>query len=707
MREALVVALVGNPNSGKSTIFNNLSCSKQRVGNYPGVTVELKESLCRCGDREVRIVDLPGVYGLNPLSNEEFITRRFMVDERPDLIVNVLDASHLERNLYLSLQLMEMGLPMLMLLNMSDLARARGYDLDLAELSSRFGLPVLSSVGYRAEGMCELISAISSVLDSPSVEAQRVDYGPAIEAEISKIEPSVDRGPLKNSSFGSRFCAVKLLEGDAALRDGLDPGFLAKVDESRALLEEELGEDMGTAFASYRYRRIAQLCEGLLEPRLTLRQSLCDGADSLLLNRFFGLPVFFLSMYAVFYLVFNLGAYPMEWIEVAFMSISSLLCKVLPGGPNSLFNSLVVDGVLGGVSAVIVFMPNILLLFAVIALLEYSGYMARAAFLMDGLMRKVGLQGKSFLPMLIGFGCTIPAIMATRILESRRDRLLTMFVLPLMSCSARLPIFMLIIPSFFPSSWHAPVLWVFYLIGIAVALLLAKLLSLTALKGESAPLILELPPYSLPPLGEVLARVLRSAGLYLKKAGTLIFAVSVVFWAVTRFPTLPEGERARFEEERQSLRATLTLDSKELDGRLMSVDAREAQAALRFSALGRIGKVVEPLVEPMGFDWRVATALVGAFAAKELFVSQMAVIFSAHGAPSQTLRAKLRSHYTPLKGFCIMLFCLLGFPCMATVLICAREANYWTFAFLQLGALSAIAYALTASVYRLGLLFGL
>jgi ferrous iron transport protein B len=379
-----------------------------------------------------------------------------------------------------------------------------------------------------------------------------------------------------------------------------------------------------------------------------------------------------------------------------------------PEGAESPLKSLLVDGVIGGAGGVIVFMPNILLLFLAIAVLEDSGYMARAAFIMDRLMHKIGLHGKSFIPMLIGFGCSVPAIMATRTLENRRDRLTTMLVTPLMSCGARLPIYALIIPAFFPEAWHAPMLWMIYLIGILLAVASAKLLRSTILKGESVPFVMELPPYRMPTVKGVFIHMWERGWLYLKKAGTVILGISILLWAMTAFPGISDGEAARFDKARQEVRGGFSGEEEKAE-QLATIDNEESEAALRGSIAGRIGRTMEPLLKPMGFDWKIGTALIGAFAAKEIFVAQMGIVYSVGAADekSETLRNKLRNTYTPLVGFCIMLFCLISAPCMATIAVTKRESNSWGWAMLQLGGLTLMAYLLTVLAYQTGRLLGI
>ncbi|WP_084219106.1 ferrous iron transport protein B [Syntrophorhabdus aromaticivorans] len=444
-------------------------------------------------------------------------------------------------------------------------------------------------------------------------------------------------------------------------------------------------------------------CQEAVHSTIEIRHTRSDRIDAVVTNRLLGLPIFLGLMYLVFYLTFTIGEPPMGWIESLFGWLGETVGSWWPEGSESLTKSLLVDGIIGGVGGVIVFLPNILLLFLAIAILEDSGYMARAAFIMDRVMHKIGLHGKSFIPMLIGFGCSVPAIMATRTLENRRDRLTTMLVTPLMSCGARLPIYALIMPAFFPQAWRGPMLWIIYVIGILLAVLSAKLLRSTIFKGESVPFVMELPPYRMPTIKGVLIHMWDRGWLYLKKAGTVILGISILLWAMTTFPGLPDSETARFENERQTIQAGKLLDEEQKE-RLVAIDNLEAEEGLRYSIAGRIGRVMEPVIKPMGFDWKIGTALIGALAAKEVFVAQMGIVHSLGKADegSESLRDTLKKTYSPLIGFCIMLFCLISAPCMATIAVTARESASWKWALLQLGGLTSMAYMLTVIVYQVG-----
>jgi ferrous iron transport protein B len=711
MKSKIVVALAGNPNSGKTTIFNNLTGARQHVGNYPGVTVERKEGYRRHGDMEIKFVDLPGTYSLTAYSAEELVARNFIVDEKPDVVVDIIDSSNLERNLYLTVQLMETGAPLILAFNMSDEAKARGYEFDIARFSRFFAAPVVETVGHKGKGMNELLDAITSFAgkETQPRNGPAVHYGQEIEDELAKIVGLLGKNGYQTDGQASRWIALKLLENDKEVKAKVNSSVISEqIEKSAAHIEKMLGEPPETAIAAERYGFISGACQEAVHSTIEIRHTRSDRIDAVVTNRLLGIPIFLGLMYLVFYLTFTIGDPPMGWIESFFGWLGETVGSWWPEGSESLLKSLLVDGIIGGVGGVIVFLPNILLLFLAIAILEDSGYMARAAFIMDRLMNKIGLHGKSFIPMLIGFGCSVPAIMATRTLESRRDRLTTMLVTPLMSCGARLPIYALIIPAFFPQTWHGPMLWTIYIIGIVLAVLSAKLLRSTIFKGESVPFVMELPPYRMPTLKGVLIHMWERGWLYLKKAGTIILGISILLWAMTTFPGLPDTEAARFERERQAVHAGALTEAEQKEA-VASIDNKEAEEGLRYSIAGRIGRVLEPVIKPMGFDWKIGTALIGAFAAKEVFVAQMGIVHAIGEAneESETLRETLKKTYTPLVGFCIMLFCLVSAPCMATIAVTARESGSWKWAMLQLVGLTVVAYVLTVVVFQGGSLMGL
>jgi len=706
-RKTITIALTGNPNSGKTTIFNDLTGQRQHVGNYPGVTVELKEGRARCDASDVRIVDLPGTYSLTARTLDERVARDFIIKRRPDVVVDIVDASNIERNLYLATQLIELGVPLVLALNMSDVAKTAGIEFDLAKLSQLLGVPIVPTVGHKNQGTQDLLAAAAAMAEKrDSYQPVPAHFGAEIDSEIEKIDALVRRTrPDLLEEVPGRWLATRLLEGDQDLRRKIEAdGILPTVDESTSHLERRLGDHPEIVMADRRYGFISGACQEAIRSTIEWRHNLSDQIDAILTHRVLGLPIFLALMYGVFEFTFTLGDPPMRWIELGTAWLGGVVSGWWPAGAANPLKSLLVDGIIGGVGGVIVFLPNILLLFLAIALLEDTGYMARGAFIMDRFMHRIGLHGKSFVPMLIGFGCSVPAIMATRTLESRRDRLTTMLVIPLISCGARLPIYALIIPAFFPGRWHGPMLWSIYVIGIAMAIVAAKFLRATLFRGPSTPFVMELPPYRMPPLRSVLTHMWQRGWLYVRKAGTIILAVSIIMWFITSYPKkyAPGSDVAVAETQREQTPASPAQPSGPAE---LSIQSEQ----LSYSIAGRVGHAIEPALKLMGFDWRIGTALIGAFAAKEVFVAQMGIVYSL-GEVDQTsaaLRDKLQATYSPLTGFCIMLFCLIGSPCMATVAITRSESGSWGWALLQWGGLTLLAFVVTTMVYQVGHLAGI
>ena len=687
MKSRLIVALAGNPNSGKTTIFNRLTGARQRVGNYAGVTVEKKEGTLVRDGVEITFVDLPGTYSLAAGSEEERIARRFILEEKPDVVVHVVDSSNLERNLYLGVQLIEMGAPRVFAFNMDDLARLRGVSMDLPKLSSFLGGPIVPTVGNRGAGIKELVDAVLDVAAGRTpIRQPEIVYGAEMEEARTRIATLLAATGRTAIAEEARWAALKLLENDAEVAARFaDAEVTAACDAACARLRGLFREEPGMLIAERRYGFISGACQEAVRTSAEWRHTNSDRFDEVLTHPVLGIPIFLGLMYLVFLLTFRLGGPPMAWLESFFGWLSSAVSAWWPEGSDSPLRSLLVDGAIAGVGGVASFLPNIVLLFMAIALLEDSGYMARAAFIMDRLMHHIGLHGKSFIPLLIGFGCSVPAILATRMIENRRDRLTTMMVIPLISCGARLPIYSLIIPAFFADRWQAPVLWTIYLTGILLAIVAARLLRSTLFRGEAEPLVMELPPYRLPTARSVLLHMWERGWLYVRKAGTLILAVSVVLWALSSYPRPPPGH-------------TVAPDR-----------AGARSAVLEHSFAGQIGRALEPALRPLGFDWRIGAAMIGAFAAKEVFVAQLGIVFAEVDADRQSvpLREKLRANYSPLSGFCMMLFMLIATPCVATVAAVRRETGTWRWPLVQLGGLTLLAYVLTFAVHQAGRLAGL
>ncbi len=668
---ALRILLAGNPNSGKTSVFNWLAGAHQHVANYPGVTVEKKTATFVRAGRTIELMDLPGTYSLLAASPEEAIARDEILSGNAAVVVQVLDATNLERNLHLTAQLTEMGVPVTYALNMSDEAAAHGLTFDLELMSGLLGGPVIATNGNTGEGTDELLAAALRVAAGNPPCSGRVFYGTDLESAIAVVAERFEG----DDAVSARRRAIALLDG---LPDPHAPsGALEAAARETARLEKRGGRPLDVQIAETRYgfaRGVA--VEVARESSPHVRRASTLRLDDVLLHRVWGLPIFVALMWIVFNLVFALGEPPMRWIEASLEWLAGRIAVAWPAGAAPLLRSLLIDGAIGGVGGVVSFLPNILLLFLAIAFLEDTGYMARVAFLMDRIMHKMGLHGKSFIPMLIGLGCTVPAILATRMLESKRDRFTTILVTPFVSCGARLTIYALLIPAFFAPRWRGWVLWGIYLTGILAAIAAARLLRGTVFRGANAPFVMELPPYRWPTWRSVAIHMWDRAWMYLRKAGTVILAISIVLWALGTFPRKQEfsGEETRLAE------------------------------ALEYSAIGRIGKWIEPAIRPLGFDWRVGTALVGAFAAKEVFVAQMGIVFSLGGdeVEADSLRSALRRHYTPLQGLAMLLFCLLSAPCVATIAATKRETDSWGWALGMLLGMTGVAWITTFVVYQVG-----
>jgi len=729
-KRQFTVALAGNPNSGKTTVFNAITGGRQHVGNYPGVTVEKKTGQAERNGVDLKLVDLPGTYSLTAYSVEEVVARNFILDEKPDVVIDIIDSSNLERNLYLATQLMELGAPLVLAFNMSDLAEARGFEIDVSHLSALLGVPIVRTVGHKGKGIDDLLDAALAVAVDPesAVAKQRPPrYGRELEPEVGKL---AEMAAAKCREAGrDRWVAVKLLENDTEaikrLRTVMSgeemKGFLATAEDSRRHIQSVCGDTAEIILADRRYGFISGACQESVRSTIESRHLLSDRIDAAVTNRLIGLPLFLLLMLLVFQLTFSVGGWLMQKLEVGKELLASAIWHLWPEGSESLLRSLLVDGVIEGVGTVLSFVPMIFLLFLSISVLEDSGYMARVAFIMDRLMHKMGLHGKSFIPMLVGFGCNVPGILATRTLENRRDRLTTILVLPLMSCAARLPIYILILGAFFPEKRLFSVLgiahvtnqalWLLgiYLFGVLLAGVAARVLRKTAFRGEGTSFVMELPPYRMPTLRGVLLHMWERGWLFVRKAGTVILAAVVLLWALSIWPRLDQSQREPFRLQRLDAEAGLAGQSEQLAKTLAAIDAAEHKARLEHSAIGRIGRTIEPIMKPCGFDWKVSTALVGAAAAKEVFVAQMGVIHAVGSErdPDDSLRRKIQATYSPLRGVSIMLFCLIGLPCIPTVAATWQETGSWKWAAAQFGGLTLLAWLVSAAVFQIGTLLGL
>ncbi|MCK5113393.1 MAG: ferrous iron transport protein B [Phycisphaerae bacterium] len=712
----ITVALAGNPNSGKTCVFNAITGGREKVGNYPGVTVDLKEGFTSCDGADLRIVDLPGTYSLTAHSLDEVVARNFIIDETPDVVINVVDSSNFERNLYLSTQLLELGVPIIIALNMADVAKSRGLRINIPKLSKLLGVPIISTVASKGEGMDELLQtavATANAHDAAIGKLRAPNYGTEIEQHVRELAEMAGRFDVLSAR--PRWYATKLLENDEKTIERLRTivgddserldELLGAGQKLRRHIKGLYGDEAEIILADRRYGYISGACTETIKQTVEARHSRSDQIDKIVTNRILGLPIFAAMMYLVFQVTFLLGNPIVDWLDLL---INEQLIGFLSAnwGGDGILRDLVIHGVIAGVGAVLVFLPLIVLLFLGVAFLEDTGYMARAAFIMDGVMHKFGLHGKSFIPMLIGFGCTVPGVMAARTLDNRRDRITTILVLPLMSCGARMPIYMLILAAFFPAKFHTPMLWSIYVIGIVLAIFCAKILRLTVLRGEAAPFVMELPPYRLPTIMGLLVHMGERSWSYIRKAGTIILAASVILWVITSYPKSSEIERD-YEIRAAAVQVEYQNSPDALEAKLGEIKAETSSRELQYTVAGRVGHFIEPVLKPMGFDWRIGTALIGATAAKEIFVTQLGIVFSVDDpdSESRTLQEKLQANYSPLVGFCIMLYCLISMPCIATFAVTVREAGGWKWGFFLFGYLTALAWIVTTLVYQAGQFF--
>lgn len=675
------VALIGNPNCGKTSLFNMASGSSEHVGNYSGVTVDAKSGRFSYGGYTFNIVDLPGTYSLSTYSPEELYVRRYLHDSSPDVIVNVVDSSNLERNLYLTTELIDMDRRMVIALNMYDELRSRGATLDYESLGGMIGVPMVPVVARSGEGVNRLFDTIIDVYNdnNPDVRHVHVSLGTDTESAVRKLIDIIKATPGVDKHFSPRYLAIKLLEGDAEAVRTIDScaggGVITAMgDELRARLQAHVDGDLSEAIAAEKYGFIAgALAETMTEPETISRHDATRIIDAVVTNKLFGFPIFFLIMLFIFWATFFLGKYPMDWIESGVDALSVWVGGSMPDGP---LKDLIADGIIGGVGGVIVFLPNILILYFCISFMEDSGYMARAAFIMDKVMHRIGLHGKSFIPLVMGFGCNVPAVMATRAIESRSSRLITILINPFMSCSARVPIFVLMTGTFFNA--HATLVFMaLYAIGIMAAVVTARLLRRFMFRKEETPFVMELPPYRVPTLRASLRHTRDKSKEYLRKMGGIILVASIVVWALDYFP----------------------LDNRE-DG--------------RDSYLATIGKTVNPVMEPLGFGWRSTVAAVAGVPAKEIVVSTLGVLYTNDEATDAArLGARLtavnpatgRPDFSGAQAWSFMVFILLYCPCIATVVAIAREAGGWRWAAFSVVYNTLLAWGVAWCVFRIALLF--
>lgn len=712
--KTITVALVGNPNCGKTSFFNHATGLREHVGNYSGVTVSSKVGTFYRKDYTIHLVDLPGTYSITEYSPEELYVREYITEKHPDVILNIVDSSNLERNLFLTTQLIDMNVRMVMALNMYDELEDKGMKLDVSQLEKMLGFPCAPTNSKTGKGIEHILDHIITVYEETDEITKHIhiNYGNELENAINKIKPLISEHSEVAVDFPFRYVAIKLLENDSVTYKHIEghlkeTGLLKEtVEKYRNEIEKEFGEDAVSVITNAKYGFIRGALTETLTKEKEDKQELAYAMDKILTNKWLGFPVLICFLWLMFETTFKLGAYPQKLIEMAVEWLGETMGNILGEG---ILSDLIVDGIIGGVGGVIVFLPNILILFFFISLLEDTGYMARAAFIMDKLMHKMGLHGKSFIPLLTGFGCGVPAIMATRTLENPKDRIITMMAIPFMSCSARLPVYLLFVSAFFETN-QALIILSLYLLGIIMAVLTALLLKKTKFKDDSEQFVMELPPYRIPTTRNTLLHMWEKGVQYLKKMGSVILVSSIIIWALCYFPTHNE-ETDKIDEEIAMMEENTDLTEEQKEASVSSLKLDRAAAQSENSYLGRIGKFIEPAVKPLGFNWKMGVSILTGTAAKEIIVSSMGVLYHADlqaDEESEGLKAALRAHIddteypmNPLIAYGFMVFVLLYLPCMATVTAIAKESN-WKWAVCSIIYTTTVAWICSFLIHQIG-----
>ena len=667
----LKIGLAGNPNVGKTTLFNNLTGLNQHVGNWPGKTVEKAEGHYNYNNNRVDVIDLPGNYALSAHSIEEIVSRDFIVDEDSDVIVNIIDASNLERNLYLTVQMMELGANLVVALNMNKFAQDKGYTIDAKKLSDLLGVPVVEIEANSKIGKDQLLKTIEEAAKNPVNTVNRLSYGPELFDHLNELQTAIEED--KNlSDVPSRWIAIKLLEDDEIILDRIEDSskrnnILNTTEKVKKHFKDIYNESSEEVIANARYAYIEGLLKEVLTKPATEKKTLTDKIDSIVTNRLLGFPIFLIIMYLMFQITFTVAAPFQDMIDEGFGILGEMVAAALGDG---MLTSFIVDGIIGGVGGVLVFLPQIILLFLIISFLEDSGYLARAAFVMDKVMHSlVGLHGKAFIPMILGFGCGIPGIMATRTMENEKDRLITMLIVPFMSCTARMPVYLLLVGAFFAAADQTNVIFSLYVLGIVVAIIVAFILRKTLFDDMDAPFVMELPDYKLPTLRGILMHTAEKSWGFVRKAGTIILAAAIIVWILSSFP------------------AGVEYGSQE-------------------SAIGMIGTAVAPVFAPLGFgSWQPAVALIFGLVAKEVVVGTFSSLFGV-AEEGAGIAAAMHGIFTPLTAYVFMVFVLLYIPCFAALGTIKQETGGWKWPLIMSGTTLVTAYVVAFIVYMVGLALG-
>lgn len=710
------IALAGNPNSGKTTLFNAITGARQHVGNYPGITVERKEGIINLKGTKVKLIDLPGTYSLSAYSQEELVARNFLINEKPDIVVDIVDATMLERHLYLAIQFFELGIPVVLALNMMDDAKKQGLRIDTDKLSNLLNCPVVETVARSGQGKKELIETAVQHAKEKNQEWTPLDisYGAELDLVLDDMTEIIQAHQFMTERYPARWIALKYLENDTEIiRYGKLCGKVAEklekiVDRTREHCMKTLKVPPEAIIADYRYGLINSILKQNIVIQEKTRQERIDFTarlDSILVNRYIGPLLMIAILYAMFQITFSIGEIPMGWLEIIFGWISATATLLIPEG---LLQSLVVSGIIDGVGGVMGFVPLIAIMFLMISFLEDSGYMARVAYMLDRVLRIFGLHGYSAMPFIISGGiaggCAVPGVMATRTLRSPKEKLATLMTAPFMPCGAKLPVFLLLVAAFF-SEYKAQMMFSITLFAWIMALLVAKLVRSTVIKGESTPFIMELPPYRLPTLRGVFIHTWERTWQYIKKAGTVILAVSILLWAAMTFPSLPEQQVSQYETERLAILSSIQSDAEHKQA-LMAINNQEGQAALRHSLAGKIGTSLEPISQMAGFDWRTNIALVGGFAAKEVIVSTFGTAYSLgdvdpEAADTLSSRIAVDPSWNKFTALAMIVFVLLYAPCVVTVVAIAKEST-WRWAIFTTIFNTVLGFGMAVAIYQIG-----
>lgn len=715
------VALVGNPNCGKTSFFNHATGLREKVGNYSGVTVDSKLGYFKYKDYTIELADLPGTYSLTEYTPEELYVRQYIMEQHPDIVLNIADASNLERNLFLTTQLIDMNVPMVMALNMYDELEKNGDKLDVETLSELFGFPIIPTISSKGVGIEQVMQNIVDVYEHLETITKHIhiNYGNDIEKSIDTIKQELRKSVDLSSKYSTRYIAIEMLAGDKVVSELVNKYEDCKeanaiAQEQRSIIEKQYNEDAGSIISGAKYGFVRGALLETYEVGKDRSKQPAYSVDKILTNRWLGFPILIFFLWFMFQMTFTLGAYPQEWLEMFFGWLGNVTNNLLPDG---ILKDLIVDGIIAGVGGVCSFLPNILILFFFISILEDTGYMARAAFIMDKLMHKMGLHGKSFIPYIIGFGCSVPAIMATRTLENRKDRILTIITVPFMSCSARLPVYLLLISAFF-TKHQGLILTLIYLIGIAMAIITSLLVKKISFKKERDQFVMELPPYRIPTFRNAMIHMWDKSVQYLKKMGTVILVATIIIWALEYFPQhSPEIDAFTAQIEQVENNSELAEEVKTAQIEQLELDRSACQ--IENSYIGRFGKLIAPVFRPLGFDWQMGVSIITGFAAKEIVVSSMGVLYHSDAEAdenSSALRQSLKNHtwsagpnigkpvFTPLVAFGFMVFILLYFPCVAALTAIKKEAGTKWMIF-SIFYTTGVAWFAAFLIYSIGMMF--